>query len=386
MSSYLIVGAGQQGIALGYFLGKFSGTEDTEIGFIDKDGSKTANAIFKLNDLLSDKENVGLLALSENLLKNSTELKKFNVLISALPSRFNLAMTKIAMEANINYCDYGFHEDIVRQQKSEFDSRAKAWGLSAILNCGIEPGLAYNIALGVARELKPDTVRVYVGGNPINPQVNTLQYQKAFDGVAYEYSSKVTVLEKGQLIKKEVPSELEEFLLLTENGPGKLTAFFAQTSFGLVAESLRKIGVVNASAKTIRWPNHYTIIRAISELGLFNEEPIEIDNTSVSPLKLMNHLLNNNLQWVEEDFLIMKIKFEKNGKLLKEVSMKILHNKETGLTAMQQATSAPVAVVAKLLAEKKLASGVYVQEEVLDYKYVMQELKKMGLRIGVTDF
>jgi len=279
MLRYLIVGAGRQGTAAAYFLGKFCGATDTLIVFIDEDENRAIEAYKILMPLLHDKKNVDFYYRSEELLKNKTELEKYDVLISALPSRFNKEMIQIALEAGLQYCDYGFDENVVRQQKSEFESMAKAQNLGAIVNCGIEPGLAYNIALGIARELEPDTVKISVGGNPINSAINTLRYQKAFDGVAYEYSGKITVLEGGRLIQKVVPSESEKFWHETPNGPEELEEFYAQTSFGLVAESLQKIGVINASAKTIRWPDHYTIIRGMHEVGLFKEDLVCLAGT-----------------------------------------------------------------------------------------------------------
>ena len=115
-----------------------------------------------------------------------------------------------------------------------------------------------------------DIVGLRVGGLPIDPE-GTLEYQLAFSpgGLINEYAEPCEVLRDGAYATREPLTGFEE---VDWEGWGPLEAF--HTAGG--SSSLPRIfegRVRHLDYKTLRYPGHGRIFRAMLELGLFEEEP-----------------------------------------------------------------------------------------------------------------
>jgi lysine 6-dehydrogenase len=383
MAKFMILGAGKEGTALAYYLSKYYNPE--KIYLVDQ-RLDTAVRAKDLVERLTNKRNIECVRvkLSSPLLI-SDSLEHFtklgmDVVISALPHKFNLEATRFAVLAGASYCDFGFDAGIVVRQLSEIGPLRQEKEISIIPNCGVGPGLVNILALGGAEETKCDTVKIYIGGNPQNPD-NAWRYKKLFTGLLHEYTGSVAVLEKGELVVKQVPCEPEDIWV---DGIGQLEAFLAQTSFGLTAKLLQEAGVKNAFDKTIRFPGHYTVVKAFQELGFFSEIGLVINGEYTIPLNFTTKLINENLPDAEDDFLFLKVIFEKVGKEVMDVEMMLRNDTQTGFSAMQQSTASVVAVIAAMQASGKLPYGAYLPEQEVDYKYVIEELLKMNFPIVLS--
>src|SRR5208337_3271301 len=73
-------------------------------------------------------------------------LKGYNVVLSAVPYFYNLALTRAAIETGVSFCDLGGNTDIVRQQHA-LDPEARRAGVSVIPDCGMGPGMGNTLAV-----------------------------------------------------------------------------------------------------------------------------------------------------------------------------------------------------------------------------------------------
>jgi len=385
MAKYMILGAGKQGLALAYYLSKYYNPEKIYLVDYTRDRAEQARQIV---EHLTGNHNIetrgqvfGKESLFGHLTENANLLMRSDVVVSALPHEYNEAATRLAVLFGANYCDFGFDAGIVNRQLADVGVTAKNIGVSVVPNCGVGPGLVNILAVGGAKETQADSVRIYIGGNPQKPD-NAWRYKRLFSGVVHEYTGTVEVLEDGKLVTKKVPCEQEDIFV---NGSlGALEAFLAQTSFGLTAKILQELGVKNAFEKTVRFPGHYTVVKALQELGFLSQDSFRVNDTAVIPLDFTTELINQNLPDAADDFLFLKIFFEKSGKGMLQAEMMLYNDTNTGFSAMQRSTASVVAIVANMLAEKKLPAGAYLPEQEIDYKDVLNELWRMGFPITLT--
>ena len=201
--------------------------------------------------------------------------------MNALPYYFNLDITRIAVEAGVHYCDLGGNTAIVFDQL-KLDDKASSAGVSVIPDCGLAPGMVNILAAAGIEDLdEPESVRIRVGGLPQNPQP-PLNYQIVYSlhGVLDYYTTDSWVLREGEPLEVDALSEIEpvEF----PEPVGTLEAF--HTAGGLSTMAQRYAGKIDSMEyKTLRYPGHAAIMRAIRDLGLLGKEPVDVGGARVVP-------------------------------------------------------------------------------------------------------
>lgn len=372
MFSYIIFGAGRQGKALAYFLAKFYNAK--QIALVDIDNKKSAKASVELKKLLGPECTTAFInaVVSDHDDKAVKLVSRFDVLISALPHRFNLELTKLAIKAGTHYCDYGFDENVVLSQLA-LDGAAKENSVCVIPNCGIEPGLSDIVAVGGAKKWQANCVEIYVGGIASKPQT-ALRYAKLFAGVFHEYVGKTAILDDGEIKEVEALGGYE--LVGVADNETDYEAFFTRMPFGPTAKALKEAGIKNAFSKTLRLKGHHQVLMALKELGLFSENGLWIGANRIVPLEVTERLFDQNIPEAENDYMIFRVVFKKDWRIVQQIEMTIHRNREIGLSAMQIATSSVVAVIAKMLAEKKFLPGARLPHEAADFEEVLRELIK----------
>jgi saccharopine dehydrogenase-like NADP-dependent oxidoreductase len=137
--------------------------------------------------------------------------------------------------------------------------------------------------------------------------------------------------------------------------------------------------------KTLRYPGHIDIIIAMQQAGFFDELPIRINDTDVTPLEFTSKLLVD--QWKlgpeEEEFTVMKVVLKGNNKTI-EFSLLDRYDPLTKTSSMARTTgytcTAAVNLITKELFNKK---GVFPPELVGKDKkcfdFVLDYLKARGV-------
>ncbi|MGQ0703864.1 MAG: saccharopine dehydrogenase family protein, partial [Gemmatimonadales bacterium] len=204
--------------------------------------------------------------------------------LCALPYYLNEPVTRAAIEAGCHACDLGGNTEIVFMQKRHHEA-ALARGVSIIPDCGLAPGLVNILAAeGIRRIGRARSVKIYVGGLPRHPEP-PLNYQIVYslEGALDYYSTPSWVLRGGKAVPVEALSEVE-----TQEFPapvGALEAF--HTGGGISTLPFRFEGQIETMEyKTLRYPGHAAIMRAIRELGLISNTPIDVKGQRVVPRDL----------------------------------------------------------------------------------------------------
>jgi lysine 6-dehydrogenase len=304
--------------------------------------------------------------------------------LNALPYYFNLEISKLALEAGIHCCDLGGNTAIVMDQK-QLDEQARARNVSIIPDCGLAPGMVNILAdAGIQQMDDVSSVRLFVGGLPQNPEP-PLNYQIVYslEGVLDYYTTPSWVLEDGQPKQVAALSDVESVRF--PEPVGELEAF--HTAGGLSTMATRYQGRVKTMEyKTLRYPGHATIIRAIRGLGLLDTAPVDVKGKSVIPRDAFIACAEPHLHKPEShDVVALRVEVEgrKNG-AGRKVAYDLLdfYDDANGISAMERTTGYSLSITGTLQAERRVKSaGVLTPDEAIPADLYIEELARRGIRI-----
>lgn len=308
-----------------------------------------------------------------------------DVAVSCVPYRFNLELSKAAIETGCHMCDLGGNNDIVRKQLC-LDAKARRAEVTIIPDCGLAPGLATVLAADALRRMDRVTeLHLRVGGLPVDPRP-PLDYMLLFNpaGLVNEYRERPVVIRGGKVLTVEPLDELEEIVF--PEPFGRLEAF--NTSGGTSTLPQTLLGKVDQlDYKTIRYPGHRDKVKCMMELGLFDEEPVAVGGTEVVPRDLTETLLAQRLPRDGDDVVLLRVRAEGEveGRERTLTYTIIDHcDKEAGLTAMQRTTAFPASIVAQMMASGEIDErGVVTQEQVVPTGRFLEELEKRDIKVDV---
>ena len=314
-------------------------------------------------------------------------MKGHDCVVSALSYHHNFIMARAAVDAGVNYCDLGQNVEIVDREFT-LTEKAAARGITIVPDGGVAPGMVNIIAAHGIRQFDAvDSVLMRVGGLPQDPQP-PLNYNITWSvsGLINEYSEKARILRNYEYIET---NSLEEPETISFHYPfNRMEAFI--TSGGSSTLPLTYQGRIRElNYKTIRYPNHYHIMKAFISLGFTSMQPVSVDGASVIPRSLLEHLLKKNLAREHaEDVLLLRVTVQgsRNGRQETDIYEMIdYYDSRTGLTAMMRTTGFSLAIVAGMIARGTIiARGVLTQEECIPGDLYISELKKRGIEIKIS--
>jgi len=282
-----------------------------------------------------------------------------DVVVGALPGSHGHAVLKAALEAGKPVADIAF----APEDPLALDGLARSAGVPAIVDCGVSPGLS-NLAAGRAESLldEPHSIRIYVGGLPLT-RVKPWEYRIVFSGadVIEEYTREARIREYGWTVVKPALSEVEE-------------VDFPQvgTLEGFNTDGLRTLLVTskspNVREKTLRYPGHAALMRALRDAGFFSADPVEAGGVRFAPRALTERLLF--AAWKrpegEEEFTLLRVVCEGTKGGRRAVLTYDLFDRtdpKTGATSMARTTGFPCVIAALWLAEGRVSEpGVFPPE------------------------
>jgi len=322
-------------------------------------------------------------AASESLLRGSAAA------LSAVPYRFNAGLARAAVRAGCSFCDLGGNNTVVNRELA-LDAEAKAAGVTVVPDCGLAPGMVAVLAAhAVAAFDTVDSLEIRVGGLP-QRRGGLLDYSLLFNiqRLINEYVEDAVVLEEGE--PKTVGS-LDAFERLTFPEPfGEMEAFTTSGGTSTLPETYRgKIARLNY--KTIRYPGHGRVFRAMMDLGLLGSEPVTVPEAAVavSPRAVFAAVAGPALDRGEPDVTLMRITVEgrRDGAETRRIYQMIDEpDTERGLTSMMRSTAYPAVIVMEMLARGEVAAkGALPQERCIDPDRFLRELRARGLDIRIED-
>ncbi len=302
----------------------------------------------------------------------------FDIVLGALASHLGFQTLRTVIEARKNYADISFMpEDAI-----ELDELAKKNGVTAVVDCGVAPGMS-NLLSGYAVSLLDtcDNIEIYVGGLPRERRW-PFQYKAGFapSDVIEEYTRPVRIVENGRTVIREALTEPE---LLDFPGIGSLEAVNTDGLRSL-AETL---SVPSMKEKTLRYPGHYELMRVLRAIGLFSKEPVDVNGVSVRPLDLLSKLMFPmwTYQPGEPDLTVMRVLADgtRAGKRVR-LTWDLLDylDPATGFTSMSRTTAFPCAIMARHIASGRLKTpGVLPPERfAADHALVADVLEQLDAR------
>jgi lysine 6-dehydrogenase len=256
---FLVLGAGLQGSACAYDLLQSDAVRRVVLADLRTD---TRPAF--LQTLRSDPrlELVHADARDSNALREL--LQGVDSCLNALPYYFNLEVATLAVSAGVHYADLGGNTAIVFQQL-QLDEIARAHNVSAIPDCGLAPGMVNVLAAAGIDQLDvTDMVKIRVGGLPQNP-LPPLKYQIVYSlhGVLDYYTTPSWVVRDGEPRQVDALTEVERVDF--PDPVGELEAFHTAGGLSTMPWTYQR-RIRNMEYKTLRYPGHAHIMRAILSL------------------------------------------------------------------------------------------------------------------------
>jgi lysine 6-dehydrogenase len=375
---YLVLGGGAQGSACAFDLAR--GGDAEEVVLADRD---VAHPRPFLLPLIGD--GIELRSVdAKDVRQVASAMERADVVACALPYYFNVDMARLAIEAGAHFCDLGGNTELVDEQRKLTDS-AVAAGVSVVPDCGLAPGMVNILAQGGIDSMdRTESVRIFVGGLPQHPKP-PLNYQIVYsmEGVLDYYTTPVLVLENGEVVEKEALTGVEP---VDFPGPvGRLEAFF--TAGGISRMPYRFQGeIASMSYKTLRYPGHAQLMKAIRDLGLVDREPVQVGGCAVSPRELFIEVVSPRLGNPEGDDLVaMRVEVSgTRGGDPATVTYEMIDyfDAEHGLTAMMRTTGYSLAAVARLQASGTVRAGVHTASEAVPAEAYVRSLADRGVEIA----
>lgn len=307
-----------------------------------------------------------------------------DVAISAIPYYHNADLTTIAIETGTHFIDLGGNNDVVAAQRA-MNTQAQHQGVTIIPDSGLAPGLVSIITSDIVTTLTTtDRVTIRVGGLPVHPQP-PLNYQLVFspEGLINEYAEPALILDHGTITTKPSLTDLEPIKF--PKPFGTMEAFLTSGGSSTLPYTYKDT-IHNLDYKTIRYPGHCAIMKALLDLGLTSQTPLTLNTTTITPRDLLITLLKTHIPTEGPDVVLLKV----TGTGTKNTTparldYTLIDYATTDTSAMMRTTGYPVAITAQLLEQGHITTtGVHTPETIVPYPLMHKELRKRGIRIQRT--
>ena len=338
MLKTVVLGAGRVGSAMAIDLARDA---QFDVSVADRDPRQLAR-LEQASGILGERVDFSLTSTVARAIANA------DLVISAVPGFLGFQTLQTVIEAGKNVVDIAFFPE----DPFQLDSLAKQQGVTAIVDCGVAPGMS-NLLVGHASTQLDEThaVAIYVGGLPCARE-GLFEYRAVFSpiDVIEEYTRPARVMHNGNIVVRDALSELE---ILHFPEIGDLEAF---NTDGLRTLA-HTIDAPNMIEKTLRYPGHAEKMKLLRDMGLFGADPVDLpDGASVCPIDLTKALLFPlwEMKAGERDLTVMRIQVtgKKAGKTV-QATYDLLDrfDEATGTTSMARTTGYTATVVARMLAQ-----------------------------------
>lgn len=373
MKKIIILGAGMAGRAIAADLSKKYKVTSVDI---DRKALDLLSGIPNIQTTFMDVTDTAALA---------TVLRGFDLVVSAVPGYLGLQTMRVVIDQKKNLVDITFlPEDVFH-----LIPLAKAKGITAIMDCGIAPGLSNYIAGYMSDRVNIEELKIMVGGLP-KTRTLPFEYKAPFSpvDVLEEYIRPARFVENGKLIVRPALSDPE---LVEFGGIGTLEAFNTDGLRTLIT-TMRQIP--NMIEKTLRYPGHINLIRILKESGFFDKNPIVINNAEIIPFELTSKILFNlwKLPPDEPEFTVMRIIIRGTEQAVRKDIVYDLYDEYDPvekLSSMARTTGFTAAATAEMIlsgifSEKGLFSPELAGKDPACFEFITNYLQARNIRYKVS--
>ena len=366
----LVLGAGMIGTAIALDM-----ASKYEVTSVDLDP-------IRLNMVVSRNKAINAVLLdvtSKNELANT--LKSFDLVINAVPGFLGFNILKTIIEADKNVVDISFFPE----DGLQLDDLAKNRNVTAIIDCGVAPGMD-NLILGYHdSQMKITDFECLVGGLP-KVKKWPFCYKALFSpvDVIEEYTRPARYVENFELVTKPALTDCE---LVEFDNVGTLESF---NSDGLRSILHTMKHIQNMKEKTLRYPGHVEYVKVLKESGFFDREIVDFKGMKLSPLEFTSKILFKEwrLEQNKKEMTIMRVRISGvNSFDAKEEITYYLHDEydqPTEISSMARTTGYSATAVANMILHGKFSFKSVFPPELVGSKegcfdYVMNYLNQRGV-------
>jgi len=303
-----------------------------------------------------------------------------DIVVNAVPGFMGFKTLRSIIEAGKNVIDIAFFAE----DPFELDELAKEKGVTAVMDCGVAPGMS-NILIGYVDSIldKTENVVIYVGGLPVVRQW-PYEYKAPFSpiDVIEEYTRPARYVENGKTVVFPALSEPE---LIDFPDIGTLEVFNTDGLRSLI----HTIDAPNKKEKTMRYPGHIEKMRVLRETGFFSEEEIDINGQKIRPIDITTKLLFPKWKYEdgEADVTVMQVTIEgeKEGKKLRyQYDMVDRYDEATKTLSMARTTGYTATMGVRLLAKgmythKGMSVPEYIGKQPECVEFILNGLRERGV-------
>ena len=306
-----------------------------------------------------------------------------DLVVSAVPGGMGYETLRQIIDAGKNVVDISFFGE----DPFELDGLAKQRGVTAVVDCGVAPGLSNVIAGYVKQNVeKVDSYVCYVGGLP-RVRSWPYEYKAVFSprDVLEEFTRPSRLVEHGQMVVRPALSEVE---LIDFKGVGTLEAFNTDGLRSLA----RTMDIPFMKEKTMRYPGHANLVRAFRDSGFFGTDAIEVSGQMVKPIDVTAKLMFEQWQMGEdeEDLTVMQVIMDghQDGKRVRrDFYMVDSFDKATQTTSMARTTGYTCSIVARqvlagMFTRKGICPPEFVGATTGCYEHLLLELAHRGIHVS----
>jgi len=283
-----------------------------------------------------------------------------DIVIGSVPYSIGYTMLEAVIRAGKNIVDISYFPE----DPFGLDDLAKAKGVTAVVDCGVAPGMA-NIILGDhTRKMNVTRYECYVGGIPKSRNA-PLEYKSPFPvlEVLEEYAGSGRMVEDGKVVVKPM---LAETMTIDLDEVGTLACL---NSDGL-RTLIRTMDIPDMFEKTLRYPGHVDQMRSFKDAGFLNMTPIHVKGASVRPIDVTAALLSQLWRYEpgEADLTVMRLVISgvEDGKpVTYTYDMYDEYDPATGALSMARTTGYTCTAVARLVLD-----GGYSQKGISPPEFV----------------
>ena len=371
----VVLGAGRVGHAIALDL-----AEDPSFAVtaVDRDASRAASVrsdvrIRFVEADLSDPRRVGEVVSGADLV------------VSAVPGHMGYPTLRAAIDAGKDVVDISFFE----QDPFTLDERARERGVTAVVDCGVAPGLG-NLVFGkLERELdRIDRFVCMVGGIPEDP-TPPWNYRAPYSpsDVIEVYTRPARVVRGGRVVTLPALSELAT---IEFPGVGPLEAFNTDGLRTLLGNG----SVREMAEKTLRYPGHRDQVALLAASGFFEEERT-VNGVALRPREVTSALLAEQWHQGETDYDVTVMRLVAEGVRGRD-GIRITwdlcdrFDREKGISSMARTTGYPCAAVARLIARGEFVRPGIVPPERIGTDpdacaAVLADLERRGIAFEVME-
>ncbi len=371
MNNVIVLGAGMVGSTMAIDMAKKHNVTLTDVNQNVLNNIKQKNQQINVQQL--DVTNVDALQKT---------IKKHDLVICAVPGFLGFETLRNIIKAKMNVIDISFFPE----NSLELDKLAKENDVTAIVDCGVAPGMD-NVILGYYNEkMKLSDFECLVGGLPKQKKW-PFCYKAPFSpiDVIEEYTRPARYVENGVEVVREALTDCE---FVEFDKVGTLESF---NSDGLRSIIYTMPHIPNTKEKTLRYPGHVEYVRVLKESAFFSETEIDINGVSISPLDFTSKILFKEwkLGETEEELTVMRISLKgENSSGQQEEIVYNLYDEychDTNTSSMARTTGYTATAAANLFLE-----GIFIEKGVFPpelvgkheacFKYFLRYLEERNIR------